>query len=196
MSYLHPLFFYLFSFFFTVLLFFLPQCSFFYDERIRAVGLDAFTDLVHDLGVDADKIITAHARLARNPGGNDHDISTRKGGVIIGATGVSVEPFNRGGLRDIQRLALGNTVLNIKQDNVTQFLESRQQCKRAANIAGTHQRNLISSHLKTSCKNVHAGGACHRVRTHQVKVLLTIRKRPWSGHSLADNTSIPPMYSA
>ncbi len=46
------------------------------DEGIRRVRLEAFADRLHDLEVDADEVIAAHAGLAGNASGDDAYIST------------------------------------------------------------------------------------------------------------------------
>jgi hypothetical protein len=45
------------------------------DEGVRRVVADAFAHGFHDLEVDAQKVVAAHARLARDAGGDDADIA-------------------------------------------------------------------------------------------------------------------------
>src|SRR5262252_8944976 len=61
-------------------------------EGAGTVLLDRRADLAHDLGIGAEQVVTAHAGLARDAGGDDHDVgagdrrvvgATRDGGVEI-----------------------------------------------------------------------------------------------------------------
>ena len=44
------------------------------DESLRAMLLDRLADRLDDPGIDADQIVAAHPRLARNAGGDDDHI--------------------------------------------------------------------------------------------------------------------------
>jgi hypothetical protein len=50
------------------------------DEGVRGVLLDAGADGLHDLEVDAEQIVAAHARLARHAGGDDDHVGAGDGG--------------------------------------------------------------------------------------------------------------------
>ena len=65
------------------------------DEGVRRVLLDAGADLLHDLQVDAEKVVAAHARLARHAGGDDADVGALDAGVVVGAGERGVEAFDR-----------------------------------------------------------------------------------------------------
>ncbi len=58
--------------------------------------LDAFADGFHDLEVDAQKVIAAHAGLAGDTGGDDAHIGTRDIGVVLRAFQIGIEPVHRG----------------------------------------------------------------------------------------------------
>jgi hypothetical protein len=62
------------------------------DEGVRRVVADALAHGFHDLEVDAQKVVAAHARLARHTGGDDADIRARDVGVIVRALELGVEP--------------------------------------------------------------------------------------------------------
>ncbi len=115
-------------------------------KGVRAIFLDAFADRFHNAGVNADKVVATHARLARNTRRDDYDISTLDSGVGIRALYGSVEPFNRRALRNIQRLALRNTIDDVEQSDVAKILQPRKQCKRTTDISRADKRNFITCH--------------------------------------------------
>ena len=53
------------------------------DEGLGAVLLDALADGLHDLGIDADQVVAAHARLAGDAGGNDDHVGATDGAVAF-----------------------------------------------------------------------------------------------------------------
>ncbi len=71
-------------------------------------------DTAHDLGVRLDEVHPAHARLARQSGGDDHDVAV--GGLLVPSTGgwvggdaddLGLEPFDRARLVHVERQTLG-----------------------------------------------------------------------------------------
>ncbi len=52
-------------------------------NAVGACERDAIADRFHDFEIDAEKIVAAHARLARHAGGDDHDIGAGNRAVII-----------------------------------------------------------------------------------------------------------------
>src|SRR4029453_17469926 len=76
------------------------------DEGVGRVLLDALAYRIDDLGVDADKVVTAHAGLARDARGDDHDVGTLDVLVVRGAAVLGVETLDRAQLGDVGRLAL------------------------------------------------------------------------------------------
>ena len=96
------------------------------DEGVGRVFLDAGADLLHHLEVDAEQIVAAHARLARHAGGDDADVGALDRLVGIGAGKRGVEAFDRGGLDEIERLALRNALHDVEQDDVAELLEPDQ----------------------------------------------------------------------
>lgn len=104
------------------------------DEGVRGMRLDAFADRFHHLQVDADQVVAAHAGLAGNARGDDADIRILDGGIVVRAGDGDVLAEDRRGLVDIQRLALGNALGDIEQDDVAQFLARRNMgpaCRRS-----------------------------------------------------------------
>ncbi len=116
------------------------------DERVGGMGGDAFAHRFHDLEVDPQEIIAAHAGFARDACGDDADIGPRDIGIGLRAPERGVEPFGRAGFRDIESLALGGAFGDVEQDDIAQFLERGEMGERAADLSGADQRNLGSGH--------------------------------------------------
>ena len=117
------------------------------DEGVRRVFLDAGADLVHHLEVDAEQIVAAHAGLARHAGGDDADVGAGDRLVGVGAHDLGVEAVDRRGLREVERLALRNAFGDVEQHDVAELLEADEMGERAADLAGTDQRNLVTRHV-------------------------------------------------
>jgi hypothetical protein len=115
-------------------------------EGVGTVLLDALAGGLHDLGVGVQEVVSAHARPARDAGGDDHHVGALDRRVGVGAGHLGVEPLDRRGLREVERLALGNALDDIEEGNVAQLLEAGQQCQSAADLPGADQRDLIACH--------------------------------------------------
>ena len=59
---------------------------------------------------------------------------------------MGIEAVDRRGLDQIERLALGNAFGDVEQHDVAQLLETDEMGERAADLAGTDQRNLGTRH--------------------------------------------------
>ena len=116
------------------------------DERVGGVGLDAFADGLHDLQVDAEQIVAAHARLAGDPGGDDDDVGARDVGIVVRAGDLGVKARDRANLRQVERLALRHAFDDVEQDDVAEFLLRGEQRQRPADIPGSDQCDLLASH--------------------------------------------------
>ena len=64
------------------------------DKRVRAVLLNACSDRFHDLGIDTDQVVAAHARLAGDAGGDNDHVGAFDGGVTAGTARSSAKSFN------------------------------------------------------------------------------------------------------
>jgi len=82
---------------------------------------DAFADRFHDFQIDAQKVIPAHARLARHTGRHDTNICACNVSVIVGTFKIDGTVINRCGLGKIQGFALWHSLGNIKQDNIPEL---------------------------------------------------------------------------
>ncbi len=120
------------------------------DESVRGVLLDAGADLGHDVGVGADQIVAAHARLTRDAGGDDDDVRAFDDGIIAAARIGRIDTLDRGAFGDIERLALRDAVGDVEQDDVAQLLQADQVGQGAANIAGTDECDFLAGHGNAS----------------------------------------------
>ena len=100
-----------------------------------AVLLDVLADALDDGGVGGDQVVAAHARLARDAGGDDHHVGTLDRGIVVGAGERGVEALDRAQLcGEIQRLAGGHALGDVEQHDVAQLLLRGQQgqaCRRS-----------------------------------------------------------------
>ena len=108
--------------------------------------LDARADRLHHLEVDAEKVVAAHARLARHAGGDDHHVRAGNVGIIVGAGELRVEAFDRAALAEVQRLALRNALGDVEQDDVAKLPLGREVSEGSADHSGADQGNLLAGH--------------------------------------------------
>ena len=116
------------------------------DEGVGRIFLDAGADLAHDLEIDVEQIVAAHARLARHAGGDDAHIGAFDGIVAVGAGELGVEIVDRRGLGDVERLALRDALHDVEHHDVAELFEADEMGERAADLAGADQRNLVTRH--------------------------------------------------
>ena len=100
------------------------------------MGLDPGADGLHHAEVDAEQVVAAHAGLARHTGGNDDHIGAGNIGDVIGALDVGVETFDRAALRDVERLALRQSLCDVIEHDVAHFMLGGEMGQRAADHAG------------------------------------------------------------
>ena len=115
-------------------------------KALGGVGLDAFADGLHDLQVDAQQVVAAHARLARHAGGDDADVGAGDVGVVVGALQGHVLAEHGRGFGDVERLTLRGAFGDIEQDHVAQLFASGDVGQGAADHAGADKGDLRASH--------------------------------------------------
>ena len=116
------------------------------DKRVRRILLDAGADLIHHLKIDAEQVIAAHARLARHAGGDDAHVGALDAVIRIRAREFRVEALDRGGLRDVERLALRDALHDVEHHDIAEFFQADQMSERAADLAGADQCNFLARH--------------------------------------------------
>ena len=97
-------------------------------------------------GVLADQVVARHAGRAREAGGDDHHIGALDRRVVGAAGHQRVEPVDRAGLHDVERLAGRHAAEHVEQHDVAEFLQADQMSERAADIAGADQGDLVAGH--------------------------------------------------
>ena len=92
--------------------------------------LDDLADyIVHDFVVGIQKIVAAHAGLARNPGGDDDNGRFRGVGVVVGAENRRVAFLDRHGFEQVEAFALRNAFNeDVDEDNVGFNLARSARC--------------------------------------------------------------------
>src|SRR5690606_26117902 len=113
------------------------------DECVRGMFLDALTNLGHDLGIDADEVITAHTRFAGHTGSHDNDISACDVLIVTGALEVGIKHVDGGGFSNVERLALWHAINDVEKDDVAKLFQADQVGQSTTNIASTDERDLV-----------------------------------------------------
>ena len=121
------------------------------DEGFRRIFAQAGADLLHDLEVDLDEIVAAHAGLARHAGGDDHHIGILQLGIFVGALEFRHIAFDRRRLGQVERLALRHAVDHVEQDDFAKLPDTGKMGKGAADLARADQRNTITRHEIPFC---------------------------------------------
>ena len=116
------------------------------DEGVGGVFADAGADLLHHLEIDLQEIVAAHARLARNAGGDDDHVGALDRLVGLRAGIAHVEAVDRRGLGDVERLAVGDAFLDVEEDDVAELLQSDEMRERATDLTGADERDLLTAH--------------------------------------------------
>ena len=88
------------------------------DEGAGALLAQVGGDVAHDLDVDAEEVLAAHPRLARYAGGDDHHFGAGDLVVLVGADDPRVVAVGCARLHDVERLALGNALDHVVEDDV------------------------------------------------------------------------------
>ena len=106
---------------------------------------DGLADHVfHDFVVGIEQVVAAHARLARNAGGDDDDVGVRGVGVVVGAEHVGIALLDGHGLEQIESFALRNAFDDVDEDDVSEFLGGDPMGCRGAHVAGTYDGNFLT----------------------------------------------------
>ena len=101
---------------------------------------------LHDLEIDVEQVVAAHAGLARHAGGDDADVGAFDGFVLLVPVNLASKSLTGEDCGDIERLALRDAFHDVEQDDVAELLEANEVGQRAADLAGADQRNLVTRH--------------------------------------------------
>jgi hypothetical protein len=61
---------------------------------------------------------------------------------------MSIEAVDRRGLNEVERLSLRYALGNVEQHDIAELFETDEMGKRAADLAGTNQRNFGTRHVR------------------------------------------------
>ena len=114
--------------------------------------------VLHDFVIGQQQVVAAHARLAREAGGDDRDVGIRRRLVIVRAGDADVVALDRAGLQQVEPLALRNTFDHVDQNDIGQFLVGNAQRAIRADISGAHNRDFLSQN-----RLLLSGGITHRL---------------------------------
>ncbi len=116
------------------------------DECVARVFADAGADLLHHFEIDLEKIVAAHAGLARHARGHHDHVGALDRLVGLRAREAHVIAVDGRGLRDVERLAVGNTFLDIEEHDVAELFHSDEMGERSADLTGADERDLPTPH--------------------------------------------------
>jgi len=108
------------------------------NDAIRRVFRHLLGGGAHDVVVGDQQIVATHARFARKSRGDDGEVGVRRGRIVVGARDHHVISLNRPGFQEIEAFTLWNTVHNVHQHYVCEFLIGNPQSAIRADIPGAH----------------------------------------------------------
>ena len=115
-------------------------------DRIGRVRRRLLDDGPDDPGVLGQQVVAAHARLAREPGGDDDDVGAGGVGVVVRAGDPGVVADDRGGLGEVEALALRQALDDVDEDDVGEAGLGDALRGRRADVAGADDGDLVAGH--------------------------------------------------
>ena len=107
-------------------------------------------------GVLGKEVVTAHAGLAGETGGDDDDVRAGRVGVVVRAEDPGVVTDDRRRFGEIEPLALRQPFHDVDEDDVGQTrLRDPLGC-RGADVAGTDHGDLVACHTRRLLPGVRA----------------------------------------
>src|SRR5439155_23654770 len=114
------------------------------DDRVRRRLLDLFGDLLDDAGVGVEQVVTRHAGLARDPGGDDDQVGAGALAVTIRTDNARIESFDRRGLPLVEAFTLRNAFDDIHQHYGARELLLRNTLRRRGpDVPRTDDRDFV-----------------------------------------------------
>ncbi len=101
-------------------------------------------DGADDVVVGEEQIVAAHAGLAGEAGGDDDDVGIRGGGVVVAAGDLHFIALDGAGFKKIERLALGDAVHDIDENDVGEGFTGEAQGTSGADVAGSNHGYFFS----------------------------------------------------
>ena len=115
-------------------------------DRIRGLGGSLLNHRPNDPGVLGQEVVAAHPGLAGKARGHDDDVRTGRVGIVVGPDDPRIVADDRGGLGQVEGLALGQAFDDIDQDDVGQTGLSDSLRGRGADVAGSDDGHLMAAH--------------------------------------------------
>ena len=112
-----------------------------------ASGLTAAACLHHradDPGVLGQEVVAAHARLAGQARGHDDDLAAGRVRVVVRAGHLGVVADDRGGLGEVERLALRQPLDDVDEDDVGEAGLDDPLGRGGADVAGADDGDLAA----------------------------------------------------
>ena len=128
-------------------------------DGVRRMMNDLADHVVHNFVVGIQKIIAAHARLARDSSGDDDDVGVGGVSVIVSAEDGGVALLDGHGLEEIESLALRNAFDDIDKDDVGEFFRSDPMGSGGAYISRSDDGDFLTHSIPSlmfafnSCKD-------------------------------------------
>src|SRR5579875_3069614 len=115
----------------------------------------------HDFVIRLQQIVAAHARLAWNAGGDHHDVRISGVGVVIRTGDLAVALFNGHSLEQVESLALRDSLDDVDQHHIREFLRRDPVGGCRPNISRSYDRYLFP-HTSPSRNLLCTAGALDR----------------------------------
>ena len=112
--------------------------------RLRRGRLD---DGLDDARVLRQQVVAAHARLAREPGGDDDHVGAGGVGVVVRADDPGVVADDRRRLGEVEALALGQALDDVDEDDVGEACLGDPLGGGGADVPGADDRDLVPRHF-------------------------------------------------
>src|SRR2546429_2070376 len=88
------------------------------EDAVWRVMHDLADYVVHNFVVGIQKVIAAHAGLARNSGGDDDDVGVGGVGVVVRADNIGIALLDRHGLEQVETFSLRNALHDVDKDYI------------------------------------------------------------------------------
>ena len=97
-----------------------------------------------DFVVGEQKVVAAHAGLAREAGGDDDDVGIGGGRVVVGAGDHDVVAVDRAGLQKVEAFSLRDAFDDVDEDHIGKFLAGDPHGTIRADITGAYYGDFLS----------------------------------------------------
>ena len=117
-------------------------------ECIRSIFLDGFGNSLDNAAVLVQKVVTAHARHARETSGNDNNVSTLNSGIIGRTLKINGRIDDGAAFHNVESLTLRHALSHrdVDKDDVAEVLLCKHESHCTTNLTSTNECNLLSSH--------------------------------------------------